>query len=600
MLMEFHQVMKKRNVIKHFKEPTNVTEVRRFLVLTGYFREFIKNYSLVSRPLTGLLKKENEKNFHWELPQIQAFQKLKEILCDELVLAIYDQNALHEVHTDASSVGLAGVLLQSSDNKSWKPVFYFSRHCNDAVKKLHSYELELLAVVETLDRFRVYLLGKNFRPVTDCSAIAKLKDSTELKPKIARWWLRLSEYDYQLIHRPGKEMMHVDALSRSPYLPANEFNSQDFIMRIQVGDNDWLLTLQLQDKSIVELVAVLKGELQHQQEKQVKKEYALHKNKLYKIINNEHKYVVPKTARWRIIQFCHDNCGHFGTEKTIQRIQRHFWFPKMRKYVKDYINSCIECCYTEAKTGKVEGTLHFIDIEPVPFRQLHIDHIGPFIRSKKGNIYALTISDAFSKYLIVKAVKNTKTGPVINVLNEITSYFGLPSRIITDRGTSFTLKQFKDYCRRNNITHIKTAVRTPRANGQAERANQTILKLLRTVADSKTRDENLREFQWLVNSEKNATTGFSPNEIIFDFKLNEVVTNKLISALQTESTVTEKDLNNIKSKRDQALENIRKERESWKTRFDNKHTKPTQYQQGDLIVIENEMPSTGELRKLQA
>nr|XP_041630835.1 uncharacterized protein LOC121501839 [Drosophila kikkawai] len=98
----------------------------------------------------------------------------------EPVLVLYDFAAHHEVHTDACAIGLAGVLLQSQDKTNWRPVCYFSRHCTDAESRYHSYELETLAVVETLQRFRVYILGKPFRLVTDCSAIAKVKLNKEL------------------------------------------------------------------------------------------------------------------------------------------------------------------------------------------------------------------------------------------------------------------------------------------------------------------------------------------------------------------------------------------------------------------------------------
>lgn len=88
----------------------------------------------------------------------------------------------------------------------------------------------------------------------------------------------------------------------------------------------------------------------------------------------------------------------------------------------------------------------------------------------------LGVSGVFSKYLIVKA---TKTQTVFNLLNELTTYFGLPSRIVSDRGTAFTAKVFEDYCMANAIQHIKNAVRTPRANGQIE-TNEFILSFTST------------------------------------------------------------------------------------------------------------------------
>jgi len=112
-----------------------------------------------------------------------------------------------------------------------------------------------------------------------------------------------------------------------------------------------------------------------------------------------------------------------------------------------------------------EGCMHYNDTDPVPFRRLHIDHL---VRSKRGNTHILAISNPFSKYLIVKAAKNTKTLPVLNILNEVSSYFGLPKIRISDRGTAFSSKQFEEYCKHIQIQHIKIAVRKPCANGQVE------------------------------------------------------------------------------------------------------------------------------------
>ena len=79
----------------------------------------------------------------------------------------------------------------------------------------------------------------------------------------------------------------------------------------------------------------------------------------------------------------HDDVGHFGIGKTIKRIQQHFWFLKMQKYVHNYIASCIECCYNRAKAGKAEGQMYISELEPIHFFQIHLDHLGPFVRSRK-------------------------------------------------------------------------------------------------------------------------------------------------------------------------------------------------------------------------
>lgn len=152
-------------------------------------------------------------------------------------------------------------------------VFYYSRHCTESESRLHSYELEALAVVEALDRFRIYLLGKPFRLVTDCSAIAKMRLNKEINSKIAKWWMRLQEYDFTLIHREGSRMAHVDALSRAPDKPPREMDTITFIMKVTAEVDDWVVSMQLKDKKLMNIIATLRGERDDDQLRQIMAEY---------------------------------------------------------------------------------------------------------------------------------------------------------------------------------------------------------------------------------------------------------------------------------------------------------------------------------------
>ncbi|XP_017486578.1 PREDICTED: uncharacterized protein LOC108375015 [Rhagoletis zephyria] len=259
----------KVRAIHDFPVPSTATKVRRFLGLTGFFRKFVKNYAAIARPLNQLTTKNAMNNFVWGEAAANAFNSLIQSLTCEPVLTLYDFNALHEVHTDASSVGIAGVFLQSTDEgRTWNAVMYFSRRCTDLESRYHSYELEVLAVVEALQRFRVHLLGKPFRVVTDCAAISNVKAKSELIPRIARWWMRLGEYDFECVHRPGVRMSHVDALSRSPV--GDERNEDESVLPIALDTEDWLLTMQIQDTKIREIVDVLRGTRKSEQVKHLK------------------------------------------------------------------------------------------------------------------------------------------------------------------------------------------------------------------------------------------------------------------------------------------------------------------------------------------
>ena len=205
---------KTKAVIK-FPKPRCVRDVQSFLGLTGYFRKFIQHYSIVARPLTNLLKGDSE--FKFEALERESFEKLKLILSSSPVLKLYRVGAETELHTDASGLGYGAILLQrDSADGAFHPVYYASGKTTPAEERYPSYELEVLAIVKSLRKFRVYLLGISFKIVTDCQAFAMTMNKKDLCVRVARWALLLEEFNYEIEHRPGKSMRHVDALSRRP------------------------------------------------------------------------------------------------------------------------------------------------------------------------------------------------------------------------------------------------------------------------------------------------------------------------------------------------------------------------------------------------
>ncbi|GBN25984.1 Retrovirus-related Pol polyprotein from transposon 297 [Araneus ventricosus] len=162
----------KTKAVLNFPEPANLKQIHSFLGLTGYFRKFIPNYSTIARPLSDLLKKDRKFKFREE--ERISFNQLKLMLAEKPVLRIYNPNYETELHTDASLEGYGAILMQKSpDDKNFHPTYYMSKKTTDAEKKYSSYELEALAVIEAVKKFRVYLLGITFKIVTDCSALEK-------------------------------------------------------------------------------------------------------------------------------------------------------------------------------------------------------------------------------------------------------------------------------------------------------------------------------------------------------------------------------------------------------------------------------------------
>lgn len=118
----------------------------------------------------------------------------------------------------------------------------------------------------------------------------------------------------------------------------------------------------------------------------------------------------------------------------------------------------------------------------------------------------VTLVDAFTRYVYLKPVKSTKSHNSIRALSEYFGIFGVPRRLISDRGTSFTSASFKRFMHDKSIKHILNAVATPRANGQVEQYNKVIIDALTAKSvgsPENTWDEHLPDVQWSMNNTLN-------------------------------------------------------------------------------------------------
>lgn len=566
--------------VRDFPTPKSVHEVRQFLGLAGYFRKFVRGFGEVARPLTNLLKKNVP--FKWTEPELQAFASLKKKLVERPILSLYDPKLDTELHTDASALGVGGILLQWQQSpRVLKPVAYFSRQTAPEERHLHSYELETLAIVCSLKKFRVYLLGVKFKVVTDCHAIRTTLTKRDLVPRIARWWLQISEFTFDIEYRPGAQMAHVDALSRNTSLQGSTNDDSPTYTVYNISKDQWLLTLQISDPDIARIVKVLKPE-NDEDSKDIKRNFVIKDHKVYRKVDDQLRLVVPRNARFQICQSCHDDMGHLGIAKTIEKVSSLYWFPKLRSFIKKYIQSCIHCAFNkDSSTKQKKGHLHPIQKVEVPFHTIHIDHLGPFVKSASGNNYILTVVDGFTKYVFVKPVKNTKTKTTVRILESIFYDFGLPSRIVSDRGTSFTSASFKKFCDIYGIKHVLNAVACPRANGQAERFNQTILNSLskhNAGKDERSWDTCLGKIQWGINNTINSSTQKTASEALFGIRFRDTLANKLNVGTDARSDQWSKVRADVSA-------NIKASQEKQKRRYDAGRTPAVVYKEGDLVKI---------------
>ncbi|GFW07953.1 hypothetical protein TNCV_3920851 [Trichonephila clavipes] len=139
--------------VRKFPEPTTIKQVQSFLGLTGYFRKYIKDYSKIAKPLSDLTREENL--FVFGIQQKEAFEKLKKIMSEGPILHLYKCGRKTELHTDACKQGFGAILLQEAEDGKLHPVYYMSKKTNTAEAKYGSYELEVLAIINALKKFRV-------------------------------------------------------------------------------------------------------------------------------------------------------------------------------------------------------------------------------------------------------------------------------------------------------------------------------------------------------------------------------------------------------------------------------------------------------------
>lgn len=252
--------------------------------------------------------------------------------------------------------------------------------------KLHSFELETLAVVSTLKKFRIYLIGIKFTIVTDCNALRSTFTKRDLVPRISRWWIQFLEFDCSIEYRPGKKMSHVDALSRGP-IEGERAEAVHILDILSVGSEDWIATVQSSDEEVRRIKDILEDP-ETPKIAGVHKDYKIKNGRVFRILSDGTlRWLVPRGVRWQVLKANHDGIGHFGFDKTLQRVRSLFWFPKMRKFIKKYVSACLECAHHKLPLGAKEGFLHPIPKIEIPFHTLHADHLGPFPRSKRRNVY---------------------------------------------------------------------------------------------------------------------------------------------------------------------------------------------------------------------
>ncbi|XP_059067542.1 uncharacterized protein LOC131858346 [Cryptomeria japonica] len=199
----------KVEAILNWPAPTTATEVKSFHGLCSFYRKFIRNFSGICAPLIDTIKGGRKCVFQWTKEANESFELLKKKISEQPVLVLPDFYKVFVVECDASNKAIGGVLSQDG-----RPVAFFSEKLNEAKQKYSTYDLELYAVVQSLRKWRHYLLPKEFIVFTDSHALSFLNRQEKLNHRHVKWMEFLQAYTFSIKHKKGVTNKVADALSR--------------------------------------------------------------------------------------------------------------------------------------------------------------------------------------------------------------------------------------------------------------------------------------------------------------------------------------------------------------------------------------------------
>lgn len=491
--------------IQDFPVPRCVKDVRSFLGLCGYYGNHVQNFALIASPLYLLTRKNAY--FRWTDECQRSFEDLKKTLISRPILAFPDFSKQFIVTTDASDVGL-GATLSQKHNDQEVVVSYASHALTQLERNYSATEKECLAVKWAIDKFRPYIYGSKFIVHTDHWALQWLQKFKNPSGRLARWALSLQEYDFEVIHRPGRQVPHVDALSR---YPSGEIittpQKASITTPINLVADEWNVDLlqlfrdaQNRDRALDELrlraqLLSTKKNNSDQPERFFLEDgilYRMWKPRTNRVRQTSYRQlVVPASLRHEVMYACHEDvfAGHQGVEKTLSRIHQRFYWPGMKADIQYWVDSCLHCASKKNPKAMVIGRLYNIPVPNRPWHTVGIDFMGPFQTSERGNRYILVVTDYLTKWPEAFAVPDQKETTVARILvEELFCRYGPPRRLLSDRGRQFLGTLVSSIYKMWGVTKLTTAAYHPQTDGLTERFNKTLAYTLSMYVSEHHRD----------------------------------------------------------------------------------------------------------------
>ena len=518
----------KTRAIADLPPPKSVSEIRRFLGMTNYYRQCVPDYAKVAEPIVRLTRKSED--FKWGPAQGHAFGDLKALLVSPAVMAHPDAFAPYRLYTDACDYAIGGILCQMDTNGVERVIQYISHQLNPVQRRWATIEKEAFAVVYALQKLRPYLLGAEFTVYTDHKPLKSLFTKEMANTKIQRWAVLLAEYGAKIEYRQGRNNIRADMLSR---ITTSEMTEPLPVSVITRGMSD-PAEVNIDDQvGICRRYGLKPAEVRRAQVADYPTEieeaqYDEESDFTYtdRVLRSERlpqqgaallaRIVLPPRYQTDVIRQAHENSGHSGSIKTMKRVQEDFVWKGMRRDVRTHIDGCAICKAFHSSSARAPP--RDVDVPLTPMQMIGMDFIGPFREDNVECRYVLTLIDYTSGWAeAYRTIGQTSAEVIDSLTQEFIPRHGVPRVLVADNASCFTSAEFERFAEQAGIELRHSTPYHPQGNSRVERFNGTIKRLI-----AKACKNHPEEWYMHVNAALAAyrtavseTTGFTPFYLLY-------------------------------------------------------------------------------------
>ncbi|MBW0516830.1 hypothetical protein O181_056545 [Austropuccinia psidii MF-1] len=366
--------------------PQNKKEIQSFLGFSGYYRQQIKDFASIARPIYKLCDKDTV--FEMTVDRGKASESLREALTTSPLLLMPDFKLPFKLYVDASGDGMGAALHQVhiiNDKPVEGPIYFISRKTKPTEARYGTSQMECLCLGWALEKLNYFLEGCVFEVRTDCTAVKSLLNMKTPNRHMLRWQIYIQEYrgNMTIVHKDGNVHKNADGLSRWPlpngidnlaHVP-EEALPQIPIEGISVTDLKTTFFEEVrhsytQDKNFSILCQLLNKDckdnsLIHALDEVWKKYYDERRFHLLDgIIYHRTKHtcvmtVVESSLINLVLKEFHDIpfSGYLSEDRTREKVKTCIWWPMGQKDVAEYCKTCERCQNANKSTGKRYGNM---------------------------------------------------------------------------------------------------------------------------------------------------------------------------------------------------------------------------------------------------